>query len=102
MIAEKDLALRGGGDPLGLKQSGFPDYRFADPAAHRDLIAAAADDARLILHARSRPDQRRAARRCGCWRRCSTGALTGLGGRGLGRAADRHVADFLHRINRGR
>jgi ATP-dependent DNA helicase RecG len=49
VIAEKDLELRGGGDPLGLKQSGFPAYRFADPAAHRDLIAAAADDARLIL-----------------------------------------------------
>ncbi len=49
LIAEKDLELRGGGDLMGLKQSGFPDYRFADPAAHRDLIAAAADDARLTL-----------------------------------------------------
>jgi ATP-dependent DNA helicase RecG len=48
-IAEKDLELRGGGDPLGLKQSGFPAYRLADPAAHRDLIAAAADDARLVI-----------------------------------------------------
>ena len=50
LIAEKDLELRGGGDPLGLKQSGFPAYRLADPAAHRDLIATAADDARLLLH----------------------------------------------------
>jgi ATP-dependent DNA helicase RecG len=49
VIAEKDLELRGGGDPLGLKQSGFPAYRLADPVAHRDMIAAAADDARLIL-----------------------------------------------------
>ena len=49
LIAKKDLELRGGGDPLGLKQSGFPAYRIADPAAHRDLIAAAADDARLVL-----------------------------------------------------
>jgi ATP-dependent DNA helicase RecG len=49
LIAEKDLELRGGGDPLGLKQSGFPAYRLADPVAHRDLIAAAADDARLVL-----------------------------------------------------
>jgi ATP-dependent DNA helicase RecG len=49
LIAEKDLELRGGGDPLGLRQSGFPAYRLADPAAHRDLIAVAADDARLIL-----------------------------------------------------
>jgi len=49
VIAEKDLELRGGGDPLGLAQSGFPAYRLADPIAHRDLIAAAADDARLIM-----------------------------------------------------
>ena len=48
-IAERDLELRGGGDPLGLVQSGFPAYRLADPIAHRDLIAVAADDARLIL-----------------------------------------------------
>jgi len=48
-IAEKDLELRGGGDPLGLKQSGFPAYRLADSVVHRDLIAVAADDARLIL-----------------------------------------------------
>jgi ATP-dependent DNA helicase RecG len=49
IIAEKDLELRGGGDPLGLKQSGFPAYRLADPVAHRALIATAADDARLVL-----------------------------------------------------
>lgn len=49
VIAEKDLDLRGGGDPLGLRQSGFPAYRLADPIAHRDLIAAAADDARLVM-----------------------------------------------------
>jgi ATP-dependent DNA helicase RecG len=35
---------------MGLKQSGFPAYRFADPTAHRDLLLAAADDARLILN----------------------------------------------------
>jgi ATP-dependent DNA helicase RecG len=49
LIAEKDLELRGGGDPLGLKQSGFPAYRLADPVAHRDMIAMASDDARLLL-----------------------------------------------------
>lgn len=48
-IAEEDFRLRGGGDPLGLKQSGFPAYRFADPIKHRSLLLAAADDARLIL-----------------------------------------------------
>ena len=50
VIAEEDFRLRGGGDPLGLKQSGFPAYRFADPIKHRTLMLAAADDARLILH----------------------------------------------------
>ena len=49
VIAEEDFRLRGGGDPLGLRQSGFPAYRLADPVAHRDLIATAADDARLVL-----------------------------------------------------
>ncbi len=49
LIAETDLQLRGGGDALGLRQSGFPDYVFADPFAHRDLILAAGDDARLIM-----------------------------------------------------
>jgi ATP-dependent DNA helicase RecG len=49
VIAEKDLELRGGGDPLGLAQSGFPAYRLADPLVHRDLIRIAADDARLVL-----------------------------------------------------
>lgn len=48
-IAEEDFRLRGGGDPLGLKQSGFPAYRFADPVRHRSLLLAAADDARLVL-----------------------------------------------------
>jgi ATP-dependent DNA helicase RecG len=48
-IAEEDFRLRGGGDPLGLKQSGFPAYRFADPVRHRGLLFAAADDARLCL-----------------------------------------------------
>lgn len=49
VIAEKDLELRGGGDALGLRQSGLPDYVFADPFLHRDLIATAGDDARLIV-----------------------------------------------------
>jgi ATP-dependent DNA helicase RecG len=48
-IAEMDLELRGGGDPLGLAQSGFPAFRIAEPFADRDLILAAADDARLIM-----------------------------------------------------
>ncbi|PZU57924.1 MAG: ATP-dependent DNA helicase RecG [Brevundimonas sp.] len=50
VIAEEDFRLRGGGDPLGLKQSGFPAYRFADPIRQRALMLAAADDARLVMN----------------------------------------------------
>ena len=57
---ELDLELRGGGDPLGLAQSGFPNYRLADPVAHADLIRVAADDARMIL---ARTDDPKFARR---------------------------------------
>jgi ATP-dependent DNA helicase RecG len=48
-IAEEDLRLRGPGDVLGAKQSGMPDFRLADPVRHVELLAIAADDARLIL-----------------------------------------------------
>jgi ATP-dependent DNA helicase RecG len=48
-IAEEDLRLRGPGDVLGAKQSGMPDFRLADPVRHVELLAVAADDARLIL-----------------------------------------------------
>ncbi|MCA8894263.1 MAG: ATP-dependent DNA helicase RecG, partial [Amphiplicatus sp.] len=48
-IAEEDLRLRGAGDVLGAAQSGFPEFRIADIAAHGELLAAARDDARLII-----------------------------------------------------
>jgi ATP-dependent DNA helicase RecG len=48
-IAEEDLRLRGPGDALGSAQSGFPDFRLADVLAHGELLAAARDDARLIV-----------------------------------------------------
>jgi len=48
-IAEEDLRLRGAGELLGTRQSGLPDFRLVDPAAHGDLIAIAHDDARLLL-----------------------------------------------------
>jgi ATP-dependent DNA helicase RecG len=41
--------LRGAGEVLGTKQSGLPEFRMADVAAHADLLAAARDDAKLIL-----------------------------------------------------
>ena len=49
-LAEEDWRLRGGGDPIGLRQSGLPDFRFADIHLHADLLRIAADDARLVLH----------------------------------------------------
>ncbi len=48
-IAEEDLRLRGAGDVLGTRQSGLPDFRIADLDLHQDLMAAARDDARLLL-----------------------------------------------------
>ncbi|MDP6343584.1 MAG: ATP-dependent DNA helicase RecG, partial [Alphaproteobacteria bacterium] len=48
-IAEEDLRLRGTGELLGTRQSGFPTFRLADVAAHQDLMEAARDDARLIM-----------------------------------------------------
>ncbi len=48
-IAEEDLRLRGAGDLLGARQSGDPDFKFAELDAHGELLAAARDDARLIL-----------------------------------------------------
>ena len=50
LIAEEDLRLRGPGEVLGVRQSGLPGFRLADPAAHADLLTAAGDDCRLILH----------------------------------------------------
>jgi ATP-dependent DNA helicase RecG len=48
-IAEKDLELRGGGEVLGARQSGMPEFRVAEVPGFADLLAAARDDARLVL-----------------------------------------------------
>ncbi|MHA1597875.1 MAG: ATP-dependent DNA helicase RecG, partial [Alphaproteobacteria bacterium] len=50
VIAEKDLQLRGAGELLGTRQSGLPEFRIADLMAHAGLLAAARDDAELILN----------------------------------------------------
>jgi ATP-dependent DNA helicase RecG len=49
-IAEMDLEIRGGGEILGTRQSGLPDWRLADMEYHGDLMQMAYDDARLIIN----------------------------------------------------
>jgi len=49
VIAEEDLKMRGSGDLLGTKQSGFPEFKIADLACDVDLLASARNEARLIL-----------------------------------------------------
>ena len=51
LIAEKDLELRGGGEVLGARQSGEAEFRVAGGAGFSELLAAAHDDARMILSA---------------------------------------------------
>jgi ATP-dependent DNA helicase RecG len=50
LIAEEDLKLRGAGEMLGTQQSGLPLFKMADLSVHGDLLAAARDDAGLILN----------------------------------------------------
>jgi ATP-dependent DNA helicase RecG len=51
LIAEKDLELRGGGELLGARQSGMPEFRVAEVPGFTDLLAAARDDAVMLLAA---------------------------------------------------
>jgi len=48
-IAEEDLRLRGEGDVLGTRQSGMPGFRIARIEVHGKFLAAARDDAALVL-----------------------------------------------------
>lgn len=48
-IAEADLAIRGGGDLLGTRQSGLPRFIFMNFFAHLPLIAHAREDIRELL-----------------------------------------------------
>ncbi len=50
LIAEEDLKLRGGGEIIGTKQSGLPEFKMVDFLEHADLIELARDDARLIVN----------------------------------------------------
>jgi len=48
-IAEEDLRLRGEGEILGTRQSGLPGFKLARLDVDGDLLAAARDDARLVI-----------------------------------------------------
>ncbi len=45
-LSEKDLAIRGPGELLGVKQSGLPEFKIADLVADRQLLEEAKEDAR--------------------------------------------------------
>ena len=66
VIAEKDLELRGGGELLGLKQSGDADYELASAEQLVRLLPVAHDDARLFVERDGRMDGARgeAVRHC--------------------------------------
>ena len=49
LIAEEDLKLRGTGELLGTRQSGFAQFHIADLDAHSQLLSAARDDATMII-----------------------------------------------------
>jgi ATP-dependent DNA helicase RecG len=49
VIAEEDLRLRGGGEVLGTRQSGLPEFRVARLPEDESLLQAARDEARLLL-----------------------------------------------------
>ncbi len=49
VIAERDMRLRGPGELLGLRQSGFLRFRVADLLIHGELLFRARDDAKGLL-----------------------------------------------------
>lgn len=49
VIAEKDLELRGGGEILGTRQSGLPEFKFLDLEKHQRLLLMAQQEARMIV-----------------------------------------------------
>jgi ATP-dependent DNA helicase RecG len=49
-IAEEDLKMRGSGELLGTKQSGFPEFKIADLSFDSDLLNIAHKNAQVILH----------------------------------------------------
>lgn len=49
ILAEKDLSIRGPGEMLGLKQSGFPDFKYLDVSKDINIFTKARDDAKKII-----------------------------------------------------
>jgi ATP-dependent DNA helicase RecG len=49
-IAEEDLKMRGGGELVGTRQSGFPEFKVANLATDSDLFKIAHKNASLILN----------------------------------------------------
>ncbi|MBQ8481248.1 MAG: ATP-dependent DNA helicase RecG [Alphaproteobacteria bacterium] len=50
VIAEEDLKLRGGGEILGTRQSGFNNFRLADLSIHANLLQIAYKDAAMTIN----------------------------------------------------
>ena len=48
-IAEKDLLMRGGGNPIGPQQSGIPKFKIANLEFDKDLLYYAHEDASEII-----------------------------------------------------
>ncbi len=64
-IAEEDWKIRGGGEFLGLKQSGLPNFRFVDWSVHKDLLREAVIAAKELVELDpllSKTEQGRAAK----------------------------------------
>jgi ATP-dependent DNA helicase RecG len=51
LIAERDMRLRGPGELLGVRQSGFLGFRIADLAVDAELLLEAREDAKGMLAA---------------------------------------------------
>ena len=49
VIAEEDLKLRGSGDVLGTRQSGFASFRLCDPVMQSEMLSTARRDAMDLL-----------------------------------------------------
>ena len=63
-IAEEDWKIRGGGEVLGLKQSGLPNFKFVDWAMHQDLLREAVLDAERLVEADPLLDQTPKGKAC--------------------------------------